>query len=177
MRTDDARRAALRSWLEEQRPALEQADWGVAFRGYPALDLTGEPVPWTPFTGDPAAARIALVTSAGVFVQGRQEPFDAANPYGDLSSRPIPLATPPARLGLAHEHYDHAAAARDLNVVYPVDRLRELAQAGMIGAVLDPSFSVMGYNPDWAAVQETCAPALADQVAALRPDAALLVPV
>ncbi len=80
MRTDDARRAALRSWLEEQRPALERADWGAAFRGYPALDLTGEPVPWTPFTGDPAAARIALVTSAGVFVQGRQEPFDAANP-------------------------------------------------------------------------------------------------
>lgn len=173
----EEQRAALSRWLEERRPELERGDFGAAFKGYPRLNLADEPIPWTPFSGDLAAARIALVSSAGVYVEGAQRPFDAADPYGDQSYRAVPLDTPTARLGVAHDHYDHAAAEQDVNAVYPVERLRELAAAGVIDGVVDPAFSFMGYNPDWAATWQTLVPPLTERIAALRPDAALLVPV
>lgn len=150
--------AALAAWLGERRAELERGDWGAAFKGYPRLNLAGEPIPWTPFSGDLSTARLALVGSAGLYIAGQQEPFDAANPYGDLSFRAIPLATPPDRLGVAHDHYDHTAALQDLNAVYPVERLRELAGDGVIGGVIDPAFSFMGYNPDWRATTRALVP-------------------
>lgn len=168
---------SLARWSEEKRAELERADWSAAFKSYPRLNLADEPVPWTLFSGDLAAARIALITSAGLYIEGDQEPFDAADPDGDVSYRVIPLATPSARLGVAHDHYDHLAAQQDINCVFPVDRLRELAADGVIGGVVDPAVSFMGYNPDWVATRRTLVPAVGEQVAALRPDAALLAPV
>lgn len=173
----EEQRAALARWLEQERPALERRDWTAAFKTYPRLNLAAEAMPWAAFDGAAAPARLALVSSGGVYIDGEQEPFEAADPYGDYSWRSIPLDTAPGCLALAHDHYDHAAAWQDINTVYPLERLRDLIRAGDLGGVVDPAFSFMGYQPDWTVVQDTLAPSLADAVAAQRPDAALLVPV
>lgn len=177
MPSDDAQRTALAHWLEDQRPALEQQDWGEAFKTYPRLNLGDWPIPWTPFTAEMRSARVALVTSAGLYIEGGQEPFDAADPYGDYTYRIIAAATPTDRLRIAHDHYDHTSAMQDINAVYPLQPLRDLAREGAIGGVVDPIISFMGYEPDWRIVEDSLAPALADEVTALRPDAALLIPV
>jgi D-proline reductase (dithiol) PrdB len=41
-------------------------------------------------------------------------------------------------------NHDRNGYRRDLNVIYPIDRLRELAEEGVIGSVADTHFSVMG---------------------------------
>ena len=41
-------------------------------------------------------------------------------------------------------NFDRAGFQRDLNVVYPVDRLRELVAEGVIGGMAETNFTVMG---------------------------------
>jgi D-proline reductase (dithiol) PrdB len=72
-------------------------------------------------------------------------------------------------------NFDRAGFQRDLNVVYPVDRLRELAAQGIIGGAADTHFTIMG-STDPAGM-----PATADQIAGQlrqeRIDSILLSPV
>ena len=44
-------------------------------------------------------------------------------------------------------NFDRAGFQRDLNVIYPIDRLRELAAEGVIGGVAETHFTVMGSTP------------------------------
>ena len=169
-------REALEAWFVEADEALRRKDWREAYGRYPRLNLTEEAVPWAPPPADLRRARFCLIGSAGLSAPG-QLPFDTDNPRGDLSWRAMPADLDLATTTVVHEHYDHAAALADRNAVYPLDRLRELAAAGEIGGLTPTHFSFMGYIPDWAAVLERLAPALAEQVVAQRPDAALLVPV
>ena len=41
-------------------------------------------------------------------------------------------------------NFDRTGFQRDLNVVYPIDRLRELVAEGVIGGVAETHFTVMG---------------------------------
>jgi D-proline reductase (dithiol) PrdB len=43
-------------------------------------------------------------------------------------------------------NFDHTGFQRDINVAYPLDRLRALADEGAIGSVADTHYSVMGAN-------------------------------
>jgi uncharacterized protein YndB with AHSA1/START domain len=173
----DASRAALEAWFRDVRPDLERKDWRAAYGArYPRLDLQNAPVPWTRAPADVRRARLALIDSSGLFLPG-QQPFDTDALRGDFTWRPIPVDADLAGSSLAHEHYDHAAADSDRNSVFPLERLRELASSGEIGGLTATHFSFSGYMPDWAAVVDSFAPALAEQVIWQQPDAALLVPV
>ncbi len=172
----DQQRATLDPWLAQARDALERHDWRAAFSGYPRVDLADQPIPWAPPPVDLRSARLILVGSCGISAPS-QAPFDAANPYGDFSWRPLPVDLALETTTLAHDHYDHAPALLDRNSVYPLARLRELAVDGELGGPTPVHFSFMGYLPDWRIVLDRLAPELADQVAAQRPDVALLVPV
>ena len=72
-------------------------------------------------------------------------------------------------------NFDRTGFQRDVNVVYPIDRLRELAAEGVIGGVAETHFTVMG-STDPAGMTEA-----ADQIAGRlrqeRIDAVLLSPV
>ncbi len=89
-------------------------------------------------------ARIALVTTTGVYVEG-QQPFDTAAQLGDPTFRVIPSDVDASRLRIAHTHYAHERALEDINVIFPVDRLRALAWEGAIGS-LAPSFYSYGFD-------------------------------
>ena len=89
-------------------------------------------------------ATVALVTLAGVHLR-TQAPFDVQNPAGDASFRVIPGTVDPADLTITHDYYDHTAADRDVNVVFPIERLRELAASGWIGRVAPRHIGAMGH--------------------------------
>ena len=101
-------------------------------------------VPWAPLRRPLHESRLALVSSAGLYLSGVHEPFAAAHPHGDPTFREIPVDTPLTSLGFAHDHYDHALAEEDANVVFPLDRLRALEDAGEIGAL------ARGTTASWA---------------------------
>jgi len=101
-------------------------------------------VPWSPARIPLSEARIALLTSAGVHLTG-DRPFDMANPEGDATFRVIPGDTPLRDLTITHDYYDHRAADRDLNCVFPLERLRELAAARRIGRVAPRHIGTMGH--------------------------------
>src|SRR5512145_3566983 len=100
--------------------------------------------PWAPLRKDPCECAVALVTTAGVH-QASDAPFDMDDRRGDPSFREIPSDVPGCRLVVTHDYYDHRDADRDVNVVFPVDRLREHAAGGEIGRVAPFHYSFMGH--------------------------------
>jgi D-proline reductase (dithiol) PrdB len=103
-----------------------------------------EDIPWTPVTKPLSESTLALVTTAGVHHKD-QKPFDMKDPNGDPSYRIIDGTRPPSSLMITHDYYDHSDADRDINIVLPLDRLREMAAEGTIGALAEQHFSFMGH--------------------------------
>lgn len=170
-------RAALDAWFQHAQADLERKDWRAAFGArYPRPNLEHDPVPWALPPSDLRSARLTVIDSSGLYLPG-QRPFDLDALRGDFSWRPIPASASLAKSHLAHEHYDHTAADLDRNSVFPLDRLRELAADGEIGGLTETHVSFCGYIPDWAALVDHFAPALADHVAQQHADAVLLIPV
>jgi D-proline reductase (dithiol) PrdB len=101
-------------------------------------------VPWTPMRKPVRESVVAIVTTAGVHLKTDQA-FDMSDPDGDASYRVIGIETPRSQITITHKYYDHSAADRDLNVVVPIDRLRELAVAGIVGGVAPRIYSFMGH--------------------------------
>ena len=133
------------------------------------IELSRYAIPYTPFRSRLTEASVCLVTTAGVRTR-RDVPFDAA---GDLSYRTIPGDATAADLIYDDEHYDHACVDRDINCVFPIDRIREIARGGRIGGVASAHFS-MGFSQALAAVRSTTIPPLVKDVERVRPDVVLL---
>lgn len=87
---------------------------------------------------------MALITTGGVHLKS-DEPFNMQDPSGDPSFRQIPGDVDPGALTITHNYYDHRDADKDVNIVFPVERIRELAARGEIGAVNHRHFSFMGH--------------------------------
>jgi D-proline reductase (dithiol) PrdB len=137
-----------------------------------------DPVPWTVLTKPLSACRLALVSSAG-FVAPGQEPFDDSIRGGDISLRDIPSDIDVGTLIDTHrsESFDHAGILQDPNVAFPIDRVRELAERGRIGAVNRRHLSFMGSITAPGRLIRDSAPEAANRLVADEVDVALLVPV
>ena len=102
----------------------------------PTFDST----PWV--TGPPIKnRRIALISTAGLHCRG-DRPFEP----GAMDYRVIPADTRADNLIMSHisVNYDRTGFQQDWNVVFPLDRLRELAQQKIIGGIADYHYSFMG---------------------------------
>jgi D-proline reductase (dithiol) PrdB len=88
-----------------------------------------------------AQRRIAIVSSAGLVVRG-ERPFRGR----DADYRVIPSSPRPDQLMLSHISIDldRTGFQEDWNVVFPLDRLNELAAEGAIGSVATTHYSFMG---------------------------------
>ena len=119
---------------------------GLAKRFIDAYEpwASGEPTPWTPVTKPLSTCRVALVTTSGVH-HSSQQPFDMADSAGDPSFREIDAATISNDYVITHDYYDHADAEKDLNIIFPIDRLRELQDEGVIGDLAARHYSLMGH--------------------------------
>jgi len=139
--------------------------------------VESDSVPWTPMDRPVRESVVALVTTAGVHRRA-DPPFDMDDPNGDPGMRVVPVDTPRAELTITHKYYDHSAADRDLNVVLPVDRLRELHAACHVGGVAPRSYSFMGHvdGPHLRSLMETTAPEVAGRLRADGAQAVVLTP-
>ena len=127
------------------------------------MTLSRKCVPFTPFEGELAKATVALVTAAGVHLR-EQEPFNIADELGDLSFRLIPPDVDAADLMVTHHHYDHADADRDINVVFPLDALRDLKEEGFVRDLARKHVGYMGYTMQLKAMYEGTAPEIANEI-------------
>ena len=127
--------------------------------------------PWV--TGPPLSQRrVAIVSSAGLVVRG-ESPFRGR----DADYRVIPAATKADELLISHIsiNFDRTGFHEDWNVVFPLDRLRELAAEGMIGGVASTHYSFMGATDP--VEMEPYARELAGRLKQDGVDAAILPPV
>ncbi|MGI8837886.1 MAG: glycine/sarcosine/betaine reductase selenoprotein B family protein [Pyrinomonadaceae bacterium] len=120
-------------------------------------------VPFTPFNGELAKTTVALVTAGGVHLKN-QEAFNIADELGDLTYRIIPEDINAADLMVTHHHYDHSDADKDINVVFPIDVLRDLQQEGFIRGIAKKHVGYMGYTMQLKAMYEGTAREIANEI-------------
>jgi D-proline reductase (dithiol) PrdB len=101
-------------------------------------------IPWTPVTTVLENSKIAVVTTAGVLHKD-QEPFNMKDRDGDPSYRIIDITRPLSSVMITHDYYDHSDADRDINIVFPVERLKEFEKEGFIGHLADFHYGFMGH--------------------------------
>jgi D-proline reductase (dithiol) PrdB len=74
---------------------------------------------------------------------------------------------------ISHGHYDHTSADRDPNVVFPLDRLHELAATGEIKE-LAPGAVSMGFTQSFRVVRDETTPRIVEEVNRWSVDACVL---
>jgi D-proline reductase (dithiol) PrdB len=134
----------------------------------PEFDTT----PWTvppPLT----EATVAICTSAALHPEGHDR-FTAT----DTTFRVLDRAERDLVLGHWSPNFDRTGFTIDLNVVYPIDRLEELAASGAIGAVAPHHIAFAGNQPDdVATVRLDTGPAAAAVLKADGVDVVIFTPV
>jgi D-proline reductase (dithiol) PrdB len=134
-----------------------------------------ESITWAALRKSLAECSVALVSTAGVHLKS-QPAHDLLNPHGDASFREISRDTRTCDLAVVHVHYDTSDANADPNCVFPLDRLRELEDMGMIGAIAPMHFGFMGFIPDGRLLRDTTAPIVAERLLAQAADVVVLTP-
>ena len=140
--------------------------------------LSGLPCPT--FDTDPWVAgpplsqrRVAIISTAGLQRRG-DRPFME----GTADFRVIPGAVATGDMVMSHisVNFDRTGFQQDVNVVFPIDRLRELAAAGEVGELASFHYSLNGAG--WMPHEiEPTARELAGLLKEDRVNAVLLVPV
>jgi D-proline reductase (dithiol) PrdB len=125
--------------------------------------LSRKCVPFTPFDRALDKSVISIVSAGGVHLR-EQEPFNIADELGDLTYRVIPPDAASPDLMVTHHHYDHSDADRDINVVFPLDVLTDLAAGGFIGGIGKKHVGYMGYTMQLKAMYEGTAREIANEI-------------
>ncbi len=133
------------------------------------LELSRYCVPFTPFRGKLEDLSVCLVSTAAVRAKD-DAPFQTE---GDTSWRVISGEADAKDLRYDDTHYDHACVDRDLNCVFPIDRLRELAAEHRIGGLTARHFS-LGFSQALRELREKTIPALVKEIDRERPSAVVL---
>ena len=133
--------------------------------------------PWV--EGPPLAQRrVAIISTAGLHLRSDRSfalGTGRATVPGDY--RVIPGDTQANDLVMSHisTNYDRSGFQKDWNVVFPLDRLNELARQGVIGSVAEFHYSFMGATDP--KLMETSARALAGLLKKDDVTAVVLIPV
>ena len=154
------------------RPGL----WATVNERYPGSMITKhDVVPLAPLPKPLAECRLTFISTSGVQPTGTL-PFDTVHPVGDYTFRRVPSSARVEELEIHQLKYPTAGASRDLNVIFPIERLRELAAEGVIGGLTDHFYTFIGYNMDPERLERTLAEDIAAAVAEEGADIALAAP-
>ena len=120
-----------------------------------------------------AACRLAIVTTAGLHRRG-DRPFGP----GEQGYRVIASDTPTHEIIQSHTSlgFDRTAIMRDLNISFPVDRLRELRASGRLGGLGPNNYSFMGALRDAPRVETETGPEVGRRLREEGVDAVLITP-
>ena len=143
---------------------------------FPCFDH--DDAPWIPMRKPLSESRVALVTSAGLHLRGDAPFITDHKGGGDSSYRVLPRSTPASEILQSHVSigFDHTGIYRDINVTYPMDRLEELREQGVIGSLADNYYSFMGALRNAAGVVEQTGPEVARKLRDDGVDVVLLTP-
>ena len=138
---------------------------------FPCMEHDDSPV--TSMGKKLAGAKLALVTSAGLHLRGDQ-PFGR----GDSGFRVIPADADGKDVLMSHSSigFDHVPFYKDANITFPVDRLREVKERGVVGGLSENYYSFMGAQRDPSKILTDGAPEVAQRLLAEGVDAVLLTP-
>lgn len=136
--------------------------------------LPGEAFEAPAFTAPPALseATVAIVTTSSLH-HPDQDDFDVM----DTSYRILDGSRRDYVCGHWSPNFDSSGFAYDMNTVMPLDRLDELAERGVIGAVSDHHLAYAGNQFDLAEVRMDSGPAGAKWLREQDVDVVLLTPV
>lgn len=154
------------------RPGL----WDTVNERYPGSMIHKDDlVPLARLEKPLADSRLIFISSAGVEPHGSL-PFDVVHPVGDFSFRRVPSNSRQADLEIHQLKYPTSGAGRELNVIYPIERLQELAEEGVVAGLTPNFISFIGYTMAPDRFERTLAEDIADAVVAEGADVALLAP-
>ena len=114
--------------------------------------------------------KVALATAAGVHLKTDKR-FNLA---GDTTFREIPDTAHSSDLMVSHGGYDNADANKDINCMFPIDRLHELAKKGFIKSVAEFHYGFMGGGGDQEAFTHKTGPEIAKKLKEENVDAVIL---
>src|SRR6266511_1719079 len=155
---DESPKRTHRGWLKEflDRRVLNSATLfgvipvGTAFGHWiskiialPQLrKLAVGEIPWAPLRKPLSESTVVLLSTGGVHLQS-DRPF---NLNSDSTFRVIPKNAEPGDLSISHQAYDRTDALKDINLVFPIERLRELETDHVIGRLAEEhyGFGLMG---------------------------------
>ena len=136
----------------------------------PWVDSVG--VPWTPLAKPLADCTVMMLSSAGARLK-HEPPFQ---PNNDLTFRLIDTGVDTADLAPSHPAPIRRPGEADINVVFPLDRLRELQQAGLFRALTPHHVSMLGPIRKFRELHYEMAPAIARVARDEGADLLFLVP-
>src|SRR5262252_10323914 len=128
------------------------------------LEMSRSCIPYTPLKRELKDCRIALVSTSGAYVEGMQ-PFTD----NDLTFRLIPTDTDTKNIRFVPGHFDTTKGAEDPNIMFPLDRLRELVAGGDVRAMTEQHVS-MGLTTELRKLKEEVSWEIAEAVMKMRPD-------
>lgn len=121
------------------------------------VPITPPPV-WTPVTKELKGMKVAFATAAGVHLKSDKR-FNLA---GDFTYRVIPGSADSSDLMVSHGGYDNGDVNKDVNCMFPIDRLKELAEEGFIKEVSPVHLGFMGGGGNQQKFKEETGPAIAN---------------
>lgn len=131
--------------------------------------------PLTTLTKPLSQCHVALLTSGGVSC--KHTPLFNPLARNDLRVDAIPQDTPADFFAINDAYYNHQDADRDINCIFPLERLRELIAEGVIGEVASHHYSgFMGRTYTRTVVLTEAAPALAQRLKQEGVDVFVLIP-
>ncbi len=161
---------------ENDSPQLRPGLWATVNERYPGSMITKTDfVPLAKMKKPLSESRLTFVSTAGVQPKNSM-PYDTVHPIGDYTFRPVPSDSKVQDLEIHQLKYPTVGAEKDLNVIFPIERLQELATEKIIGELAPNFFSFIGYNMDAERLEQTLAETIADAVEAEKPEAAMLAP-
>jgi len=129
--------------------------------------------PWSVPSAPLSQSRLGMIATGGIYRVGQT----AFTHKDDTTFRAIASDTPASELRATHFAYDLTDARSDINVVFPIDRLRSMRDAGEIGELAPDFFTCMGGIYSQRRVRDELAPALVERSHDDGIDMMLLVPV
>lgn len=133
------------------------------------VPITPPPV-WTHVTKELKDMNIALVTAAGV----HRKSDERFNLSGDFTFREIPDTSPSSELMVSHGGYDNADVNKDINCMFPIDRLHELAEEGFIKSIAPVHIGFMGGGGNQEKFEKETGPKIAEVLKEEGVDAVLM---
>ena len=139
--------------------------------------MESDHVPWAPLDKPLSESTVAIVTTAGLHLRD-DKPFNRDHPGGESTYRILPADADQANIVQSHFSigFDRTAIYRDINITYPIDRMRELVDKGAIGSMAPNNYSFMGALRDCTVVAEQTGPEVAQRLKDEGADLVFLTP-